>query len=62
VQQPIVATRGEDLSAEYVALEAKRNAFGELKKLLVSRGDAHAAGRRGRDAKAELCASGFRST
>ena len=33
-------TRGEDISAEYVALEAKRNAFGELKKLLVSPGDA----------------------
>jgi hypothetical protein len=36
VQQPVVATRGEDISPEYVALEAKRNAYGELKKLLVS--------------------------
>ena len=32
----MVATRGEDISPEYCALEAKRNAYGELKKLLVS--------------------------
>lgn len=42
MQQPVVATRGEDISPEYVALEAKRNAFGELKKLLVSRDNQHA--------------------
>jgi len=35
-QQAVVPTRGEDISPEYVALEAKRNAYGELKKLLVS--------------------------
>jgi hypothetical protein len=34
-QQAVVPTRGEDISPEYVALEAKRNAYGELKKLLV---------------------------
>lgn len=31
----IVPTRGEDISPLYVALEAKRNAFGELKKMLA---------------------------
>src|SRR4051812_10194179 len=41
LQQPVVQTRGEDISAEYVALENKRNAFGELKKTLVSGNRSH---------------------
>jgi len=34
-EQAVVPTRGEDISPQYVALEAKRNAYGDLKKLLA---------------------------
>lgn len=34
-EQPVVPTRGEDISPAYVAAENKRNAFGELKKQLA---------------------------
>lgn len=43
-QQAVVATRGEDISPEYCALEAKRNAYGDLKKLLVRKKNRRAQG------------------